>query len=82
VNFTMSTSNPGGTPIIGTPATGTLTAASFSVPGVTVGPGCAADVDTAVNSALGLPTTNTTITLTVSLAPPVTPIAGRPELTG
>jgi hypothetical protein len=68
VNVTLSTSNPGGSPITGNPPSGTLTAASFAVPGVTVqSPDCDAATAVAVNAAVGIPTSNTTMTLTVSL---------------
>lgn len=85
ITFPASTANAGGSPFTGTPQVGTATAAGFTVPAV-VGlglatPPCNDAEAAAINGNLGLPTTSTSVTMTLSLASPLPVVAG-PRFTG
>lgn len=89
-------STTGGSPITGTPPTGSLTATGFTVPAVAPSATCSAQNATLVNGFLGLPTSETSMTLRVRLtaatpvtttttavpAPPAAPTPAQPAFTG
>ena len=82
INVSAATSNPGGSPFTGTPLTGTLTAAGFTIPALSASDTCSADVVTAIGQVLGLPTTDSTLTLTlVSIPGPPTTTTTAPTTT-
>jgi len=90
VDVTLTTS--GGSPLSGDPATATLTAEGFTAPAVGVSPTCTAPNADLVNGFLGLPTNETSMSLTVvaqvapptTTAPPAAPVAptAQPNFTG
>jgi len=84
----------GGSPLAGNPATATLTGSGFTTPAVVASPTCT-DVNAGlVNGFLGLPTSETAMTITVVRAvtpattttavpaQPVAPTAAQPAFTG
>jgi hypothetical protein len=82
----LSTSNAGGSPLTGDPATGVVTAINFTVPAVAVTDTCDAAAAGAINSTLGLPTSTSNITMTLvasdePVAPTTTTTATVPATT-
>lgn len=82
----LGTSEPGGQPVVGDPATGTVAAYEFEVADVFSNATCSEDSVTLVNDFLGLPTTESAAILTVTeQKPPVpapTPEPVTPAFTG
>ncbi len=67
ITSTSSSGNPGGSPFSGSPLTGVSTASGYTVPaavGIVGSPTCSPAAASAINTALGLPTSATSLSLT------------------
>ncbi|MGZ4682970.1 MAG: hypothetical protein ACXWCM_01690 [Acidimicrobiales bacterium] len=74
LDVSLSTENAGGSRFTGDPATGTLTAVNFTVPALAVTSTCPQGAADAINTALGLPTGTSNLTITlVATDQPVPP---------
>ncbi len=81
----LSTENAGGSRFTGDPSTGTLTAVNFAVPALAATATCAQGAADAINSALGLPTGTSNLTITMVSSdqpvPPTTTTTAAPATT-